>query len=186
MTHARLRSIMHDDYRNFTAVSDAFTGVDACFYCLGKSVRQVSGEAEYRTITYDFALVAAATLRACSPGAAFHYISGGGTSLTSRFMWARVKAEAERDLMALVDAVCWRPASIDGVPSASEPLGYKILRPIARVLLRPFPAWYVTGTEIGIAMLEATRRGVRKRVFENREIRALAAASVSMTPREIR
>lgn len=175
IAHAKLRLVMHDDYRDFTAVADAFHAVDACFYCLGKSVRQVSGEAEYRTITYDFAVAAAAMVQAGSPGAAFHYISGQGTSLTSRFMWARVKAEAERDLMVRCGAVCWRPASIDGVPSASEPLGYKVLRPVARVLLRPFPAWYVTGEDIGIAMLEATRRGIRNRVFENREIRTLAA-----------
>lgn len=174
LVHPRLREVLHDDYLRYDAVRTAFAGVDACFYCLGKSVRQVSGEAEYRRITHDFALAAAEALRAASPQAVFHYISGSGTSLTSRFMWARVKAEAERDLMAGVDAVCWRPGSIDGVPSASEPFGYKLFRPVARLLLRPFPSVYITGTDIGRAMLVATRQGVRNRIFENAEMRELA------------
>jgi uncharacterized protein YbjT (DUF2867 family) len=172
--HSKLREFQHGDYQNFAAVEAAFAGIDACFYCLGKSVRQVSGEAEYRTITHDFALAAAAALRAQSPAAVFHFISGQGANLRSRFMWARVKAETERDLLARFDAVCWRPASIDGVPSASEPAMYKALRPVARVLLRPFRSLYVTGEGIGLAMLQTTIDGVRGRIFENAAIRDIA------------
>ena len=51
----------------------------------------------------------------------FHYISGKGAARDSRFMWARVKAEAETELIDLVGAVCWRPAFIDGAASASAP-----------------------------------------------------------------
>jgi uncharacterized protein YbjT (DUF2867 family) len=173
-SHPRLLEVLHSTYDDYTAVKDSFTGVDACFYCLGKSVRQVSGEAEYRTITCDYALAAARTLRAQSPMAVFHYISGRGTDLHSRFMWARVKAEAERDLMAQFDAVCWRPASIGGMPSASEPMTYKVVRPVARLILEPFRSLYVTGEDVGLAMLQATTDGARRRVIENAEIRDIA------------
>jgi uncharacterized protein YbjT (DUF2867 family) len=61
--HPKLREVTHDNFTDFTTTADAFTGVDACFYCLGKSVRQVSGEGEYRTITYDYALAAADRIR---------------------------------------------------------------------------------------------------------------------------
>src|SRR6185295_10975892 len=57
--HGKLRPVVHDDYLDYSAVASAFEGLDACFFCLGKSVTQVSGEAEYRRITYDFALTAA-------------------------------------------------------------------------------------------------------------------------------
>jgi uncharacterized protein YbjT (DUF2867 family) len=166
--------VVHGDFDRFDAIENMFAGVDACFYCLGKSVRQVPSEAEYRHLTYDFALAAARTLYENSPEAVFHYISGSGTNLDSRFMWARVKAEAERDLIERFDAVCWRPGSIDGVPSQSEPVGYKVIRPVARVLLRPFRDLYVTGDDIGRAMIVATREGVRGRIISNAEIRELA------------
>jgi hypothetical protein len=175
LSHPRLRELTHGDYENYSAVADAFAGVGACFYCLGKSVRQTSGEAEYRTITYDYALAAARTLRRQSPDAVFHFVSGAGAALDSRFMWARVKAETERDLLAQFGAVCYRPGSIDGMPSASEPLGYKMFRPAARVLLRPFRRLYVTGDDIGLAMLQAGADHLRGQVIPNAAIRDMAA-----------
>lgn len=171
--HAKLRTVIHHDFADYSTIPDVFVGVDAVLYCLGISVRQVSGEAEYRRITYDYALAAARTLRAQNGNAAFHFISGSGTHLDSRFMWARVKAETERDVMAVARAVCWRPAAIDGVPSRSEPLLYKSLRPLYG-LFAPFRGLYVKGEDIGRAMLFATRERWRNRVVENREIRDIA------------
>ncbi len=172
--HPRLSDVIHDDYADLSKVERAFAGVDACLYCLGKSVSQVSGEAEYRRITHDFALAAARTLRRQSPGAVFHYLSGAGAAVDSRYMWARVKGETDRELLQEFAAVCWHPAAIDGMPSASEPLKYKIVRPIGRLLFKPFRSLYVTGDDIGRAMLAATRSGVRGQVIANAAIRDLA------------
>lgn len=169
----KLRVFVHDDYLDYSKVADAFAGVDACLFCLGISATQVSGEAEYRRITHDFALAAARALRARSPAAAFHFISGQGTNVNSRFMWARVKGETERDLMDPFGAVCWRPAAIDGVPSQSEPRLFKILRPLFRCL-SPIRSLYVKGEDLGRAMLLAAAENVRGRIIENAEIRALA------------
>lgn len=172
-THPKLRVFVHGDYLDYSAVTAAFTGVDACFFCLGISVSQVSGEEEYRKITQAFPLAAARTLQAHSPAAVFHYLSGQGASLTSRMMWARVKAEAERDLQALIDATCWRPGFIDGADSRNAPRIYQVTRPLFR-LLRPFRSLYVSGEDIGRAMIRETIDGVRGRVIENTEIRRLA------------
>ncbi len=138
LTHAKLTVVIHNNYQDYASVAAAMRGVDACLYCLGISVSQVSGEPEYRKITRDFAVAAAGTLVAQSPLATFHFLSGRGASVDSRFMRARVKGETERELMDLVEAVCWRPAGIDGMPSASEPLKYRLLRPLLRVF-RPIP-----------------------------------------------
>jgi uncharacterized protein YbjT (DUF2867 family) len=174
VTHAALTEVRHDDYADYSTVADVFAGVDACFYCLGKSVSQVSGEAEYRRITHDFALAAARMLRRQSPNAVFHYLSGAGANVDSRAMWARVKGETDRELLSDFDAVCWHPAAIDGMPSASEPFKYKIFRPIGRLLFKPFRSLYVTGDDIGRAMLAATRRGLRKQTVGNAAIRDMA------------
>jgi len=112
LAHDKLRVFIHANYLDYAPVEEAFGGVDACLYCLGISATQVSGEGEYRKITHDFAMAAARALKAHSPGAAFYFLSGQGAALDSRFMWARVKAETERDLTDLIDAVCWRPAFI--------------------------------------------------------------------------
>lgn len=174
LADSKLRGFFHQDFLDYGAVTDAFAGVDACLFCLGISVTQVAGEAEYRRITHDFALAAAGALQLRSPAAVFHFISGQGAGLDSRMMWARVKAETERDLIALVDAVCWRPAFIDGATSPSGPRLYQALRPAFR-LLKGFRSLYVAGEDIGRAMLQATAEGMRGRTFENAEIREIAA-----------
>ncbi len=171
-THKKLRVFIHNDYLDYAPVEEAFVDVDACLFCLGISATQVSG-AEYRRITHDFALAAAQTLRVYSSTAVFHFISGKGTSMSSRFLWARVKAETENDLMALVNAVCWRPAFIDGESSNSSPRLYRALRPLFR-LLKPFRSFYVNGQDLGRAMLKATLENIRGRAMENAEIRDLA------------
>ena len=171
-THKKLRVFMHNDYLDYAPVEEAFVDVDACFFCLGISAAQVSGE-EYRRITHDFALAAASTLRIHSPTAVFHFISGKGTSMNSRFMWARVKAETERDLISLVNAVCWRPAFINGESSNSSPRLYRALKPLFR-LLKPFRSLYVDGQDLGRPMLKTTLENIRGRIIENAEIRDLA------------
>jgi len=172
-SHPKLREIRHADFADYSGSGQMFAGVDACLFCLGKSVTQVSGEPEYRRITCDFAMAAALALREQSPEAVFHYVSGRGASLNSRFMWARVKAEAERALIERVDAVSWRPAGIDGKPSASEPRIFKIARPAYR-LFRSFRSLYVSGDDIGLAMLQAMDDNLRGRIIENAELRDLA------------
>lgn len=170
----KLRTFRHSDYLDYGAVAEAFTGVDACFYCLGISATQVSGEAEYRKITYDFAMAAAQMLKLQSPDAVFHFISGRSTSLNSRLMWARVKAGTERDLMELTKTVCWRPAFIDGELSANSPRLLRVVTPVMR-LLKPISSLYVHAEEIGRAMLQATEEKLAGVIVENPEIRTIAA-----------
>ena len=74
-TNSKLRTFVHPDFLDYSTVEEAFRDVDACLFCLGISVTQVSKE-EYRTITYSYTLAAANMLKRHSPGAAFHYISG--------------------------------------------------------------------------------------------------------------
>lgn len=174
LAHGKLRTFVHGDFLDYGgAATAAFDDIDACFYCLGISAAQVSGEEEYRRITHDFALTAAGALKRNSPNAVFHFISGQGTRLDSRMMWARVKAETERDLLALGNTVCWRPAFIDGVTTPSAPRAYQAMRPLFR-LLKGFRGLYVSGEDIGRAMIRATVEDVRGRTIENREIRSMA------------
>jgi uncharacterized protein YbjT (DUF2867 family) len=175
-TSSKLRTFVHKDFVNYATVEEAFRGVDACLFCLGVSATQVSRE-EYRKITYSYTLAAAQMFKSKNPGAAFHYISGQGTRPDSRMFWSRVKAQTEHDLMELVEADCWRPAFIDAPPSPSLPRIYKTLFPLLRVL-KPFPSLYVSGSDLGRAMLQATRENLRKRIIENREIRQIAARAV--------
>jgi uncharacterized protein YbjT (DUF2867 family) len=172
-TNPKLRVFVHSDFLNYSGVAEAFDSVDACLFCLGVSVTQVSKE-EYRKITHDYTLAAAHMLQMRSPHAAFHYISGQGTSPASRIFWSRVKAQTEIELIDVIAADCWRPAFIDARPSPTLPKIFAAVYPALR-LLKSFRRLYVAGEDLGYAMLEATKDNLRARIFENPEIRDLAA-----------
>jgi uncharacterized protein YbjT (DUF2867 family) len=181
-TNAKLRTFVHKDFLNYATAEEAFRGVDACLFCLGVSVTQVSKE-EYRTITYSYTMAAANMVKRCSAGAAFQYISGRGTNAGSRMFWAQVKAHVEADLIELIGANCWRPAFIDAKPSASVPKAHAWFLPLGK-LLKPFRNWYVDGDDLGRAMVQATVEKMRGRMIENAEIREIAGRAVAEGARE--
>ena len=172
-TRPKLRTFVHKSFLDYSTLQEAFGSIDACLFCLGTSVTQASKE-DYRKISYSFPLAAAQMLKARSPAAAFHYISGKGTSAHSRMFWSQVKAQAEQDLIALIDANCWRPAFVSAKPSANMPKYYRLVYPLG-ILFKPFPSLYIDGHDLGRAMLQATRENLRRRVIENREIHQIAA-----------
>lgn len=170
---ARHVGVVHTDLFDYRPVATMFAGLDAAFYCIGRSVSQVGDEAAYRRLAFEAPEVAARQLAAAAPAAAFHYLSGQGASLTSRQMWARVKAEAERSLIERYRAVCWRPGGIDARRTEGWPFFYPAMIRIMRWIF-PSRRYYVRGDDLGRAMLEVAAGNARSRILENPEIRAIA------------
>ncbi len=174
--HAKLREVQCDDFERLPGIAEALEGVDAVYYCLGRAVSQVSGEAEYRKLTFDYALAIANKLAVSSPQAVLHFVSGQGTNPKSRMMWARIKGETE---LALADVelgglVCWRPGMIlaDEIPSGL-PWSYRVAYPIIRMLYF-IPSLAVKNVALGHAMLQLTFEDKRSGVLENADIRGAA------------
>jgi hypothetical protein len=170
---SKLVRTLHSDLFDYSAVATAFAGLDAAFYCIGRSVSQIGDEAAYRKLAYEAAEVAAQALATASPQAAFHYLSGQGASLESRQMWARVKAESEQNLLGRYAAVCWRPGAIDARRTEGWPFFYPATIRTMRWIF-PSRRYYVRGEDLGRAMLEVAGENARSRIVENPEIRAIA------------
>jgi uncharacterized protein YbjT (DUF2867 family) len=173
MDHPKLKETVHGDFESYGGVASVFEGVDACLFCLGVSATQVDGEAAYRKITYDYAAAAAKMLKDKSPDATMVFISGAGTKEKSMWMWARVKAETESALREIAGATSFRPAAIDGEATQSKHGWVSAMKPLMKVL-KPFRSMYVSGHDLGTAMLQAARQKMRGRILENTEIRDLA------------
>lgn len=174
--HPKLTEVVHADFEDQSAIASRYEELDAVYYCLGISQSDVPDEARYREITYDYTMESARWLKDRSPRAAMHFLSGAGTSVNGRFMWSRIKGEAERDLSAagLGGAVHYRPALIVGDGSVqSRYTMEKLLRPL-EFLYRPLKGFSIRTTEFGWAMIQATVEDIREAVLENRDLRALA------------
>jgi uncharacterized protein YbjT (DUF2867 family) len=176
LTHEKLEELTCSNFADLSSLTDRLGGIDACFYCLGISATQVSGEKEYREITETYALAAAAALKTASPQHIFHFISGGSTNPKSRMMWARVKGETELALQAfgLAGIVCWRPGYIHPLaPRKNAGATEHIMRAVYP-LFKGIESMSIPADDIGYAMIEAQLQGQKSGTHENAAIRDLA------------
>jgi len=178
-THAKLKEIIHQDFLDYAAIEHRLKGHNTCFYCLGVSQTKVRDEKQYHEMTYDFTIAAAKTLVRLNEELTFCFLSGAGTDPTmkSRFMWARIKGQAERDLetIPLKKLHIFRPGLIQPIYGKTHSLTItRIISPIYLILYQLFPSLITNTEEFGQAMINAALFGSTNKVFENRDIREMA------------
>ncbi len=179
--HKKLIEIVHDDFFDFSGIESELAKADICLFCLGiTSTGQT--EENYRRITYDLTLEFAQTLVRLRPDLTFVFVSGAGTSVKSRQMWARVKGETERALSALPFANVYhaRPGFIKPVEGARSRTAlyrvlYGILTPLYPILKRLAPNAIIDSNVLGRALLEAGLSGAPENVLETSSLHDLAS-----------
>ena len=99
---ARHVGVVHDDLFDYRAVAGTFAGLDAAFYCIGRSVSQVGEEAAYRRLAFEAAEVAAAQLAAARAAAQRLRMDARVVEFrTVDGMFAALRATAEGRVQAL-------------------------------------------------------------------------------------
>jgi hypothetical protein len=163
----------HLDFLDYFAVQDQLRDLDAVYWALGTSSRNVDDET-YSVIHVDFPLQFVKEWLQVSrvPDISFHYISSSDISEDSMMHWAREKVRAENELFTLADGtrlkvIAYRPDYI-GPTEEETHLGQELLY----WFFAPVRAAVRAG-QIGEAMLEVTVRGSE---FENGE--KLGTASI--------
>jgi uncharacterized protein YbjT (DUF2867 family) len=178
----KLREVVHRDFFDFSPIEPELAGAAACFFTLGVTSAGASEE-DYRRITYDVTIAAAAAMLRVNPASTFVFISGSGADSSERgnVMWARVKGATENALLAMPfkAAYMFRPAIIQplhGIKSrtASYRIFYAVAWPVLPLMRRLFPGYVTTTERLGKAMVEAAKHGAPKRVLESADINALA------------
>jgi len=179
ITHPRLVEVFHNDFLDYSAIEQHFTGQDICFYCIGVYTGQVPKN-EFRKITVDFTKAFAKCLKHNSPQSTFCFLSGQGADLSekSRIMFAHDKGVAENILIRLQfkQLSIFRPAYIYPVTPRVEP---NALYRVFRVLYKPFlskvyPNIGLTSEQLVRAMIRVGFNGGQQTIYENREIKQLA------------
>jgi uncharacterized protein YbjT (DUF2867 family) len=131
--------------------------VTAPFYSFGDSAVGLD-EATYTHITYGFTLAAAQLLARLNPNMTFVYVSGAGTNVESRAMWARVKGRTENAVLELFpNSYAFRLGFIPPTFGATSKTRlyrvlYAVTAPLPPVLQRWFPGSMVTTDGLGRAM----------------------------------
>lgn len=171
--HAKLSEVELTDFTDLSGIKDQLAEYDACFYCLGVSSVGLD-ETAYTRVSYDFPMAAA---HAVPKDACFVYVSGAGTSASSRQMWARVKARTEQEIIELLpNGYAVRPGMIQpthGVRSKTRLYNaiYTATAPLLPLLERVAPRYVTTTDRLSRAMLQVARVGFPRRVLENIDLR---------------
>lgn len=180
ISHTKLMEVVHPDFGDCSALAEPLLGQDAAIFCLGAYTGAVP-DAEFRTITVDYAVEFARVLLNSSPNSAFAFLSGKGADPTekSRIAFARYKGEAENTLLAAgFHAVyIFRPAYIYPVTPRTEPnFGYRLLRAIYPVFRMLFPNQVIRADDLARAMVDVAVQPTKERralVFENSDLLAM-------------
>ncbi|HYQ21959.1 NAD(P)H-binding protein [Stenotrophomonas sp.] len=179
---ADVDAIVLPDFLQCTALGEALSGFDACFYCAG-APPVGTPEAEYRRVTLQVTQAVAEAWSAANPGGFFLYVSGAQANPRSRIMPLRVKGEIEQALAQLpLRAVMLRPAGVR--PVAGTGTRHVVLKPFY-LLARPLmamaevllPMLTTSNRAIGQAMIALARMPAPPAVVECAEINRLARAS---------
>src|SRR5690348_13553035 len=181
ISHTKLNQVVHTNFADCSALTEALSGQDAAIFCLGAYTGAVS-DAELRTITVNYTIEFARILRRSSPDAAFSFLSGSGADPTgrSRMAFARYKGEAENALLTagFPRVYIFRPAYIYPVEPRKEPnFSYLVLRAIYPVFRMLFPNRVIRADDLGWAMTDVAILQTRERggmILENRDIRNMS------------
>lgn len=149
----------HLDYLDYSAVQDQLRDVQAVYWALGTSSRNVDVET-YSVIHVDFPVrfVKEWLQASGKSNISLHYISSSDISAGSSMHWAREKVRAENELFALAEGtklsvIAYRPDYI-GPTEEEAHLGQELLY----WFFAPVRA-AVRAQQIGETMLEVTARG---------------------------
>jgi nucleoside-diphosphate-sugar epimerase len=187
ITHSRLETLLHADFRDFTDLRSRFSAVNAAVCALGMAWPQAKSEAQYRAVTNEYVMALARTLNAANPDVRFCFVSGHGASATSRQTWARIKAETEDALRDTFGArlVVFRPGYI--YPVHGRETGYwgdTVMRPF--MPFRGLLARYITDSvTVARALLYAALGAAVASPAGNSQIEAASAAYAASRMHEV-
>ncbi len=173
LSHPKLQEEVIADFSDYSGHQALFKNVDAAFFCIGVYTGQVPDQ-EFKTITVDYAVSFAETLKVNNTNGNLCLLSGAGAdrSEKSKTAFARYKGIAENRISQLgLNFYTFRPGYIYPVTPRNEPNQmYRISRalyPLIRLLGKNAS---IKSTELALAMFKVGLEGAEKEILENKDI----------------
>ena len=180
LKHAKLNSIVHNDFLNVEAISSYCENIDICYYCLGVYTGAVRNDLFFQ-ITVDYTKVIADMLKQKSPHVCFCFLSGMGADLTekSKMPFAKAKGMAENYLLKkdFGKLVIFRPGYIYPVTKRKEPnFFYTLSRWMYPLLKIIYPNIGLSSVQLADSMFKAGFYPTPTVILENKDIKEFNAS----------
>jgi len=176
--HPKLKTVIHQNFLDYTGLETEFRNNDACLWCLGISQTQVSKE-QYYNITHNFTVAAANAMLKANPSIIFVFLSGDGADSTEksriRFAWVKGKTENELRKMPFKKLVIARPGGIKPIDKSRHTTFYKKIELAAIGLMEWLrPSSVITADHLPRVMLYLAKNPTDRIVFENDLLRMIS------------
>lgn len=180
VSHPKIKTIIHNDFLDYSGLEEVFKSNDAMVWALGISQTQVSKQ-QYEVITYDYTMAAATAIQKANPDMAFLFVSGGGADSTERSstIFARVKGKTENTLikLELKRLYCVRPAGIKPIhKNPNTSFLNKLFIPLFPIFEILMPNFVIASDKLAIAILRILKNGSDKIIIENKALKELSAS----------
>jgi uncharacterized protein YbjT (DUF2867 family) len=177
----KIKTLLHDNFKDYTGLAEVFAAHDACIWCLGISQTQVK-ESEYIKITYDYVVTAAQAMLNANPEITFVFLSGMGADSQekSRTLFARIKGKAENNLKRLPfkKLIIVRPGGIIPVHKKENAAFFeKLVIPFYPILQYLAPFAMISSVVLANAMLHLAKHGSDRTLLENMALKRLVGAA---------
>ena len=174
IAHKKLQEIEHENFLDYSALSEALVDTDIYFYCLGVYQAKVNKN-QFWQITVDYLNALLVTLEQVEKDITFCLFSAQGADPNEKspFLFAKAKGRAEKRLIdsPLKTKYIFRPGYIaPGEKSPKKMASMMFFKPIYKLL----PCIGIDAPDLAKVMVKIALGGYDKTVLENGHIRAIA------------
>ncbi|HEY2726800.1 MAG TPA: NAD-dependent epimerase/dehydratase family protein [Parafilimonas sp.] len=178
ISHPKLKTILHQNFLDYSNLTEVFKNNDAVIWCLGISQNIVSKE-QYIKITYDYTVAFARNMLNANSNPAFLFLSGRGADNTenTKILFGKIKGRTENALkeMTLKKLYIARPAAILPVRKQKN-LAFILKLQYALVKLFSYitPSFVINSDALAKALLYIVKNQPGQLLFNDVELKQIA------------
>src|SRR5690242_7951572 len=177
ITHSKLKTILHQNFLDYSSLENEFQNNDALIWCLGISQNVVSKD-EYIKITYDYTLAAANAVVQWNSALRFLFLSGRGADNTekTKLLFGKIKGRTENALkeLPLQKLYIASPNAINPIHQPKNlPFILKLQYFMVKIFTHITPSFIINSDELAKALLYIVKKNEPSQLYNDVQLKQI-------------
>lgn len=178
VNHPKLKIILHQNFFDYSNLTDVFKNNNAVIWCLGISQNLVSKE-EYIKITYDYAIAFAKNILLANPELSFLFLSGRGADNAekTKILFGKIKGRIENALMQMPFKKLYiaRPAAILPIHKPKNlPFILRLQYAMVKIFSYITPSFVITSVDLAKALIDIVKKNRNEQLYIHTQLKQIA------------
>lgn len=178
ITHPKLKTILHQNFLDYSSLENEFKNNDALIWCLGISQNVVSKD-EYIKITYDYAAAAAKAVVQSNNALRFLFLSGRGADNTekTKLLFGKIKGRTENALKQLPFQKLYiaRPNAINPIHKPKHlPFILRFQYAMVKLFTYITPSYIINSDDLAKALLYIVKQNTPSQLYNDVQLKQIA------------